>query len=98
MSNPASLLRGCEILQHVTAHFSTVGYVTQHVKGTRSKEIILLTFSPPHTSFKLLAGENSSSLETSISSGGFRLERSQPTITELSVSLFFEGFFFFFTW
>lgn len=51
MSNPASLLRGCEILQHVTAHFSTVGYVTQHVKGTRSKEIVLLTFSPPHTSF-----------------------------------------------
>lgn len=47
MSYLASLLRGCGILQHVTARFSTVGYITQHAKGTRSKDIVLLTFSPP---------------------------------------------------
>lgn len=89
MSDPASLLRGCEILQHVTACFPTVGYVTQHFKGTRSKAIMLFAFSPPHTHFKLLAEANSSSLETSVSSEGCRLWPSQPAITELTVFLFF---------
>lgn len=45
MSYLASLLRGCGILQHVTARFSTVGYITQHAKGTRSKDIVLLTLA-----------------------------------------------------
>lgn len=73
MSYLASLLRGCGILQHVTARFSTVGYITQHAKGTRSKDIVLLTFyPPPKAPFKLLAGANSSSLETSRTSQGFR--------------------------
>lgn len=96
MPNPAALLRGCEILQHVTARFSTIGYVTQHVKGTRSQEIILLTFPLPHAPFKPPAGANPSSLETSVSSEGFRPERSQPAITKPTVFLFSEGFFFFF--
>lgn len=96
MSSPASLLRGCEILLHFTAHISTVGYVTPHLKGTRSKEVIL-PFSPPHTLFKLLAGANSSSLGTSMSSEGFTLGQSQPTITDLTVFLFFwRAFSFFF--
>lgn len=93
MSNLASLLRGCEILQHVTACFSTIGYVTQHCKGTVSEEIIL-TFLPLHTPFKLLAGANSSSLETFMTSKGLRLEQSQPAITELPALVFLEGFFF----
>lgn len=87
MSSPACLLRAYEILLHFTAPISTVGYVTLHLKGTRSKEIIL-PFSPPHIPFKLLAGANSSSLGTSTSSEGFTLEQSQPTITELTVFLF----------
>lgn len=33
MSDSASLLRGCKILQHVTACFPTVGYVAQHLEG-----------------------------------------------------------------
>lgn len=97
MSSPASLLRGCEIL-HFTAHISTVGYVTLHLKGTRSKEIIL-PFSPTHTPFKLLAGANSSSLGTFTSSEGFTLEQSKPTITQLTVFLcLWRAFSFFFKW
>lgn len=61
MSNPASLLRGCELLQHVTARFSTVGYATQHVNGTKSTEVIFTCSSPPHTPFQWLGGANLSS-------------------------------------
>lgn len=96
ISSPTSLLRGCEILLHFTAHISTVGYVTLHLKGTRSKEIILPS-SPAHTPFKLLAGANSSSLGTSMSSEWFTPEQSQPTITQLTVFLFFWRAFSFFS-